>query len=143
MPSMPATPSADAILRSATERQRGSDTDRTEIRNEVSRPAAVDVDHAHTSPKIIGRAPEPDFPDALLRAGRREGQVVVRFMVNEAGRVDLSSIVVERSDHELFTEAVRDVLSRFRFEPAYSLGAVSKPVSVWVSVPFRFTTKKR
>jgi len=50
---------------------------------------------------------------------------------------------VEQSDHELFTAAVRDILSRFRFEPAYTLGAASKPVAAWVSVPFRFTTKKR
>ena len=143
LPSMPAAPSVDAILRSAAERQRASDTNRTETRDEVSRPTSADVDHAHTSPKITGRPPEPAFPDALLRSGRRDGQVVVRFIVNELGRVDVASIIVEQSDHELFTAAVRDVLSRFRFEPAYTLGPVSKPVAAWVSVPFRFTTKKR
>jgi TonB family protein len=143
IPSMPATPSVDAILRSAMERQRASDTDRIETRDEVSRPTSVDLDHAHTAPKIMGRVPEPTFPDALLRSGRREGQVVVRFMVSELGTVDLASIVVERSDHELFTEAVREVLPLFRFEPAYTLGPVSKPVAAWVSLPFRFMTKKR
>ena len=143
IPSMPAAPSADAIMRSAMERQRASDTDRTETRDEVSRPTSADVDNAHTSPKIIGRAPDLAFPDALLRSGRRDGQVVVRFMVNELGRVDVASIIVERSDHELFTAAVRDVLPRFRFEPAHTLGPESKPVAAWVSVPFRFTTKKR
>jgi TonB family protein len=143
IPSMPAAPSADAIMRSAMERQRASDTDRTETRAAVSLPASADVDNAHTSPKIIGRAPDPGFPDALLRSGRREGQVVVRFIVNELGRVDVSSMIVERSDHELFTAAVRDVLPLFRFEPARALGPESKPVAVWVSVPFRFTTKKK
>jgi len=143
IPSMPATLSVDAILRSAIERQRASDTDRIETRNEVSRPTSVDLDHAHTAPKIVGRVPEPVFPDALLRSGRREGQVVVRFMVSELGTVDVASIVVERSDHELFTEAVRAVLPLFRFDPAYTLGPVSKPVAAWVSVPFRFMTKKR
>jgi hypothetical protein len=64
-------------------------------------------------------------------------------MVNELGRVDVSSMIVERSDHELFTVAVRDVLPLFRFEPARTLGPESKPVAVWVSVPFRFTTKKK
>jgi hypothetical protein len=51
-------------------------------------------------------------------------------------------MIVERSDHELFTAAVRNVLPRFRFEPAHTLAPDSKPVAVWVSVPFRFTTKK-
>jgi TonB family protein len=143
IPTAPTGPSFDAILRSATERQRASDTDRAEARNEVSRPTSADGENAHSSPKITGRAPEPAFPDALLRAGRREGQVVVRFMVNELGKVDLTSIIVEHSDHELFTDAVRDVLPRFRFEPAYTLGTVPRPVAAWVSLPFRFTTKKR
>jgi len=87
--------------------------------------------------------PEPRFPDALLRSGHREGQVVVRFMVNELGSVDAASMIVEQSDHELFTSAVRDILPRFRFEPARTPAPDSKPVAAWVSVPFRFTTKKR
>jgi len=95
------------------------------------------IDEAKDSPPGVA------FPDALLRSGTRDGQVVVRFIVNELGRVDVASIIVEQSDHELFTAAVRDILSRFRFEPAYTLGAASKPVAAWVSVPFRFTTKKR
>jgi TonB family protein len=143
IPSIPAPPSAEAILRSATELQRRSDTNRTETSNEPSRPASADIVSAHTSPKLIGRVPDPGFPDALLRSGTREGQVVVRFMVNDLGRVDVPSMIVERSDDELFTEAVRDVLPLFRFEPARTLGLESRPVAAWVSVPFRFTTKKR
>jgi TonB family protein len=142
IPSMPAPPSADAILRSATERQRTSDTNRAETSNEPSRPKSLDIVTAHTSPKVIGRVPDPGFPDALLRSGTREGQVVVRFMVNELGRVDVASVIVEQSDDDLFTEAVRDVLPLFRFEPARTLGLESRPVAAWVSVPFRFTAKK-
>jgi TonB family protein len=143
MPSMPETPSVEAILHSAMERQRASDTNRSVARDEVSRRTSADVDYAHTSPTIVGRAAEPAFPDALLRSGTREGQVLVRFIVNESGRVDLASVIVERSDDELFTAAVRDVLPGFRFEPAHTLGLESKPVAAWVSVPFRFTTKKK
>jgi hypothetical protein len=51
-------------------------------------------------------------------------------------------MIVERSDHELFTSAVRDILPRFRFEPARTPAPDSKPVAAWVTVPFRFTTKK-
>jgi TonB family protein len=142
IPGVPAPPSADAILRSATERQRTSDTNRAETSNEPSRPKSLDIVTAHTSPKIIGRVPDPGFPDALLRQGRREGQVAVRFMVNELGRVDVASMIVEQSDDDLFTEAVRDVLPLFRFEPARTLGLESRPVAAWVSVPFRFTARR-
>ena len=143
IPSMPAPPSADAILRSATEAQRRSDTNRTETSNAPSRPTSLDLFGPHTSPKIIGRAPDPGFPEALIRSGTRDGQVVVRFIVNDVGRVDVASMIVERSDDDLFTEAVRDVLPLFRFEPARTVGLESRPVAAWVSVPFRFTTKKR
>ncbi len=146
--SIPTAPAVDSIARSVAERQRASDTDRIGTRERVSPPASADVDNAVTPvtpvtpPKIIGRVPEPRFPDALLRSGPREGQVVVRFMVNEFGSVDAASMIVERSDHELFTSAVRDILPRFRFEPARTHAPESKPVAAWVSVPFRFTTKK-
>jgi len=141
-PSIRAAPSFDSIARSAAERPRASDTVRTGTAERVSPPASADVAYAVTPPKIIGRVPEPRFPDALLRSGRREGQVIVRFMVNERGSVDAASMIVEQSDHELFTSAVRDILPRFRFEPARTPAPDSKPVAAWVSVPFRFTTKK-
>lgn len=67
----------------------------------------------------------------------------MRFLVNEFGRVDVASMIVEQSDNPLFTAAVRDILPGFRFEPAHTIGAESKPVAAWVRVPFRFTTKKR
>ena len=143
MPTVPAALSVDSILRVASERQRASDSDRTG-NNQVSiLPATTEVGRPHTSPKIVGRAPDPGFPDALLRSGPREGLVVVRFMVDEFGRVDVASMTVERSDNDLFTSAVRDVLPKFRFEPAHTLGPDSKAVAAWGSVPFRFTTKRK
>ena len=142
VPSIATAPTVDSTARSATERPRASDTDRTGTGERDSPPPSADVHYAVTPPKIIGRVPEPRFPDALLRSGHREGQVVVRFMVNELGIVDAASMIVEQSDHELFTSAVRDILPRFRFEPARTPAPDSKPVAAWVSVPFRFTTKK-
>jgi TonB family protein len=141
LPNTPAARRLDSILHSAVERQRASDTIWTDPREGISRRMSAAVYYAHTSPRIIGSAPDLAFPTALLRAGLREGQVDVRFMVNEHGRVDLASIVVERSDHELFTAAVRDAVRRLRFEPARTLGPESKPFAAWVSLPFRFTTK--
>jgi len=141
-------PSIDSIVRSATERQRASDSDRTGTADRVSVPTPTDVDRAAannaiTPAKIIGRPPAPRFPDALLRTGLREGRVVVRFMVNEYGTVDVGSMIVEQSDHALFTSAVRDILPRFRFEPARTHAPESKVVASWVSVPFRFTMKEK
>jgi TonB family protein len=141
VPSIPSVPNLDSIVRSTTEQQRASDTERTRVADRASLPSLVD-DIAVTPTKLIGRVPEPRFPDKLLRAGRREGQVVVRFMVNPLGTVDVASMFVERSDDELFTDAVRDILPLFRFVPARTPAPESKAVAAWVSVPFRFTTKK-
>jgi TonB family protein len=140
-------PNVDSIARAAAERQRVSDSGRTGTgdRASVPTPANVDkaeVENAITPARIIGRVPEPRFPDALLHSGQREGQVVVRFIVNELGRVDVASMIVEQSDHDLFTAAVRDILPLFRFEPARTHAPESKPVARWVTVPFRFTTKR-
>jgi protein TonB len=140
-PSVPAAQRVDSIARSATERQRASDIDRTGAGEKVSPATSADVENAVTPAKLIGRVPSPRFPDVLLRSGHREGQVLVRFMVTEFGSVDVASMIVERSDHELFTSAVRDILPGFRFEPARTHAPESKPVASWVSVPFRFTTK--
>src|SRR5262249_19645076 len=142
VPTISVGASLDSIAGSATERARASDTDRTGTREKVSSPKSADDDDAITPPKIAGRIPEPRFPEVLLRSGRREGQVVVRFVVNELGSVDVASMIVEQSDHELFTSAVREILPRFRFEPARTRAPESKPVAAWVTVPFRFTTKK-
>jgi TonB family protein len=143
VPTISAAASLDSIAVSATERPRASDTDRTGTREKVSSPKSADDDDAITPPKITGRVPEPRFPEAALRSGQREGQVVVRFVVNELGTVDVASMIVEQSDHELFTSAVRDILPSFRFEPARTRAPQSKPVAAWVTVPFRFTTKKK
>ena len=51
-------------------------------------------------------------------------------------------MIVVQSDHELFTAAVREILPRFRFEPARTHPPESKPVAVWVTVPYRFTAKQ-
>ncbi len=142
IPSIPAAPSMDSNARLATERPRASDTDRTAPGERVSRPPSADAVDAVTPPILIGRPPAPRFPEALLHSGVREGQVVVRVLVSELGTVDLASMVVEQSDYDLLTSAVRDILPRFRFEPARTRAPESKPVAAWVTVPFRFTTKR-
>jgi hypothetical protein len=64
----------------------------------------------------------------------------VQFRVTEKGRVDLASMQVLQSPHELFTEAVRGILPKFRFEPAHA-GLDAKPQAAWVQFRTRFTAK--
>jgi TonB family protein len=96
-------------------------------------------DGSATSPVLIGDAPQPRYPD-MLRAQRIEGEVVVQFVVDETGRVDVSSMKTLRSPHDAFTNAVRNVLPKFRFEPARS--AASKPIAERVQYTIQFAAPK-
>jgi TonB family protein len=135
IPTIAAT-NVDSIVRSSTKR-RESYTDK--LGTGVGLPRVANADDALASPPtIIGRAPLPRFPDEL-RSTQPEGEVIVRFKVDEHGHVDVASMTVVKSDNELFTTAVRNILPRFRFEPARSPAPESKPVAVWVNLPFKFT----
>lgn len=92
-------------------------------------------------PSLIGSAPTPRFPDEL-RAHPIDGDVIVQFRVNEKGRVDPSSMQVLQSQHELFTAAVRNILPQFRFQPAHSGTAGSKPQPAWVQFRTRFDARR-
>ena len=80
-------------------------------------------------------SPAPRYPDALRAAGI-EGQVIVLFVVNEGGRVELSSVRFTRSDSPLFEAAVRDALGNMRFGAAEVGG---KKVRQLVQMPFVFS----
>ena len=99
--------------------------------------ASTHVDDAGARPAALVEAPLPHFPDEL-RAHWTESEVVVRFRVDERGRVDVGSMKVLKSDHDLFVAAVRAVLPRFRFEPARSAAPESKPVADWVDFRVKF-----
>ena len=81
-----------------------------------------------------GSAP-PRYPNALRAAGI-EGQVLVSFVVNEAGRVERSTVRFVSSDAPLFEMAVRDALERMRFSAAEAGG---RKVRQLVQMPFVFT----
>jgi len=91
-------------------------------------------------PVLIGSAPTPRFPDDL-RARGVDGVVVVRFKVDDQGRVDPASMQVVRSPHELFTEAVRGTLARLRFQPARTTARDAKPQAAWVQLSTEFRTR--
>lgn len=80
----------------------------------------------------------PRYPNALRAAGV-EGQVIALFVVNESGRVELSSLRFERSDSPLFEAAVRDALGSMRFGAAEVGG---KKVRQLVQMPFVFSLSR-
>jgi len=80
----------------------------------------------------------PRYPDLLRQAGV-DGRVLVRFVVDTMGRIDLTSVQVLESTHDLFTRAVRDILGNFRFKPAESNGHRLRAMA---EMPFEFQMRK-
>jgi TonB family protein len=76
----------------------------------------------------------PRYPD-LLRRSSTEGSVLVRFVVDSAGRVERGSVTVLEATHPLFAAAVRDALLRARFRAAEVAG---RPVAQLVEQRFEF-----
>jgi periplasmic protein TonB len=76
----------------------------------------------------------PRYPESLRRAGI-DGRVVVRFTVDTTGGVDMATIQIVTSTHDLFTRAVREALEQFRFKPAEVGG---RRVAALAEMPFEF-----
>jgi len=79
--------------------------------------------------------PSPRYPD-MLRSANVEGEVLVQFVVDTSGRVEMPTFKVLKSSHDLFTNAVRQALSTMRFYPAEIGG---RKVKQLVQQPFNFT----
>jgi len=84
------------------------------------------------------KAPEPikqitpKYPDLATRAGL-EGTVWVKIWVDKEGKA--RKAVVLKSDAEIFSQPAVDAAMQWVFTPAMMKNG---PVSVWVSIPFRF-----
>jgi TonB family protein len=77
------------------------------------------------------------YPDSL-RLARVEGEVLAQFVVDTSGQVDLESLRVLSSTHELFTGAVRAAVATVRFIPAQMNG---RKIRQLVQEPFFFDLK--
>ncbi len=83
-------------------------------------------------PRELANIP-PQYPQVALRRGI-EGQVVVRLLIDERGKVeDVQVLRVE--GHPSFREAVLDVVHKWTFRPARHGG---RPVKVWGIKRIRF-----
>ena len=130
----------DSLVRASTKLDRALGTDQIGTSGGLLTSTHVD-DASARQAVLIAPAPLPRFPEEL-RSHWSESEVVVRFRVDERGHVDVKSMKVLKSDHELFTEAVRNALPRFRFEPARSAAPESKAVADWVDFRVRFAATK-
>lgn len=86
---------------------------------------------------VVVRKVEPKYPELAMRAGL-EGKVWVKIWVDKEGKA--KQVVVLKSDAEIFNEAAIEAAKQFVFTPAYMNNG---PVSVWVSVPFKFKLADR
>jgi protein TonB len=80
----------------------------------------------------------PTYPNQL-RAANIEGQVVAKFVVDTSGKADMRTFEILKSDHDLFTNAVRNSLPNMRFFPAEVGG---RKVKQLVQMPFVFSLSK-
>ena len=87
-------------------------------------------------PVVVKRV-EPKYPELAMRAGL-EGKVWVKIWVDKEGKS--KQVVVLKSDAEIFNEPAVEAAKQFVFTPAYMNNG---PVSVWVSVPFKFILKDK
>jgi protein TonB len=87
----------------------------------------------------ITASAKPRYPENLRMAGI-DGRVLVRFAVDTVGRIDPASVEIVSSTHELFTNAVRQVLGSFRFKPAESGG---HRVRALAEMPFEFSISSK
>jgi len=78
--------------------------------------------------------PRPRYPAVLERA-RMSGEVIVQFVVDTSGRVDLSTVRMLETSNDLFAAAVRQVLPAWRFRPATAGGRTVKQL---VQLPLLF-----
>jgi len=85
--------------------------------------------------KLLPGAPSPRYPD-MLRSAHIEGSVLAQFVVDTTGRPIMDTFKVLKSDHDLFTNAVRNSLPMMRFAPARVGG---KAVKQLVQMPFQFS----
>jgi protein TonB len=83
-------------------------------------------------------SPGPRYPE-MLKSANVEGTVMAQFVVDTTGRVEAGSFKVLKSDHDLFTQAVKSALPNMKFLPAEVGG---RRVKQLVQQPFQFALTK-
>jgi TonB family protein len=87
------------------------------------RPSLISIDSVYTELEVDTAAARydgsaaPPYPPGMLEQ-RKEGQVLVQYVVDSTGRADLASITVMESTHAEFATSVTATLPHMRFRPA-------------------------
>jgi TonB family protein len=96
--------------------------------------SAVEVQPELLNRGEVAAAMSRNYPPLLRDAGVT-GTVTIRMRIGRDGLVQPSTIHVESSTHEAFSDAAVRVAQRLRFSPARIKG---QPVPVWVMLPITF-----
>lgn len=94
----------------------------------------IDGTLADESPYLLPGQMGPSYPEAL-RDDRPDGVVVVRFVIDTLGRVEVPSFKVVAATNPLFEASVRSAIDRLRYMPASQDG---HPVRVKLEQRFEF-----
>ncbi len=87
------------------------------------RPSLISIDSVYTELEVdtaVARydgSAAPPYPPTMLEQ-RKEGQVVIQYVVDSTGRADLASVTVMQSTHADFAQSVKVTLPHMRFRPA-------------------------
>jgi len=84
---------------------------------------------------VLPASTAPQYP-AALRAAKVEGEVLVQFVIDTAGAVELGSFKVLRHEDVRFADAIRVAVPGFRFSPARLEDG--RKVRMLVQQPFAF-----
>ena len=117
----------------------------TKVMSAIGSPAAPAPDGAFleyevaTLAAVLPGSTGPQYP-ADLREAKVEGEVLVQFVVDTAGTVELGSFKVLRPGDARFHEAIKVALPGFRFSPARLEDG--RKVRMLVQQPFAFALAK-
>lgn len=115
-----------------------------EIPDQIAAPSEDPYENAFSIVEVEEQAERdpssaaPAYPSALMARGV-EGYAAMRFVVDSAGTVDMTSVRVLDFTHPEFVNAVRQAMPGMRFTPA-RLG--DKPVRQLAEQMFRFQIEK-
>jgi hypothetical protein len=87
------------------------------------RASLISIDSVYTELEVDTAAARydgsaaPPYPPTLLEQ-RKEGQVVVQYVIDSTGRADLASVTIMETTHAEFATSVKVTLPHMRFRPA-------------------------
>ncbi|MGQ0640096.1 MAG: energy transducer TonB [Gemmatimonadaceae bacterium] len=87
------------------------------------RPSLISIDSVYTELQVDTAAARydgsaaPPYPPSLLDQ-RKEGSVVVQYVIDSTGRADLASLTIMEATHPEFATSVKVTLPHMRFRPA-------------------------